>query len=400
MARQFKMTYPRMRLEAQLTGGAAFSPGFALMRYTHDQANMRWWQRTITATDDQWLRLSGRHGADPADTWHQLLNHPDRPVLPLPLLVLTDFAAYAGTQAQPETWWLLHWVAWAIDDLLRFSPLPPSTSGGLTIVPDTLDATINMLVDAVLDGHGSLPWPTADGIQLQVLIRLGELIWSFPPNLVRRLIQSFVSRNDQDNGLSDVEHADESQAEDDHRPVVGPGQLVQVSGMHWWRAGAPTIRHLPVHMSRLAFPALAQQALVVMHPDAPMIDDRDLARLCDGSIGYESDSPSPVHTMENDTADLSDFSPAVARRRIARYVQEAAINTTIPTGGQWDIPASSHFPLFRACALRAIRVMALPTGCWVRFLPRDDGWGKVLWWGPQVEPAACLAFALGTGSQG
>lgn len=58
------------------------------MHYEHRRADDHWWQRTITATDAQWLRLSGRDGSSPHDTWSKLLDYRERSVIPLPTLVL------------------------------------------------------------------------------------------------------------------------------------------------------------------------------------------------------------------------------------------------------------------------------------------------------------------------
>lgn len=147
----------------------------------------------------------------------------------------------------------------------------------------------------------------------------------------------------------------------------------------------------------MAFPALFQQALILTHPDTPHIEDTDLGRLCDGAIGQASDPPAPVQSAYHDAVNLPAFAPSEARARIATYAEEAGTETLGAPVGQWDIPASSRLPLFRACDLRALRVMTCPDGCWVRLLPPGAAWGKLLWWVPQLEPPACLAFALGTG---
>lgn len=394
MKRHFKITHPRARLEAELVVAPSFSPGFALVRYELGQVNARWWQRTIEATDNQWLRLSGRDGTNPANTWSKILNEDKRPVLPLPMLVLADFVAYATNPMQPEAWWLFNWAAWALDHLLRLNPLPPSTKGGMTVVPTALETMTHALIEAMLDGDAVLPWPTTDGAQLQTLIRLGELVWSFPPDLVRRLVAAFVALSEQE-----TEDTDDLRNGQANSLLVCPGQLVQLSALHCWRTGVPRVRQLSIHMSTTGFPALLQQALIVTHPDAPSIEDVDLARLCDGTIGHASDPPSPIQSHYNDVIDLSDFSPDASRIRIAAYTQEVATRTTSLPIGQWDVASTAHFPLFRAFDLRAVRVFTLPDGCWVRLLPHRDRWGKVLWWIPQVEPPACLAFGLGTGRE-
>lgn len=391
MTRNYKITNPRARLEAQLVVDPSFSLGFILVRYEHSQVNTRWWQRIIVATDDQWLRLSGRDGTHPHETWSQILNERDRPVIPLPMLILGDFVAYAENQAQPETWWLFHWVVWAIDELLRFSPLSPSTKGGTTISPESLEATTQALVDALLDGNSLIPWPTSDGVQLQTLIRLGELVWSFPPDLVRRLVTAFVALNERDSKL--LQNPRGQQADS---PFIGPGQLVQMSALYLWRTEVPKVRQMSLHMSTFAFPTLIQQALILTHPDAPPIEDTDLAHLCDGGIGQESDPPSPVHAAYNNAVNHPDFSPIASRARIAIYAQESLLGTLPLPDGQWEVAATSRFPLFTALDLQAVRVIALAQGCWVRLIPRHGGWGKVLWWLPQIEPHLCLAFGLGT----
>lgn len=177
--------------------------------------------------------------------------------------------------------------------------------------------------------------------------------------------------------------------------LVGPGQLLQLSGIHLWRTQLPLVRQLSVRMTTFAFPTLLQQALVLTYPDAPSIQDADLAQLTDGTIGYESDPPALVQLPYNAAVNLPDFSPALSRTRITALV---AAGRTLSVG-QRDIPADGRFPLFRACDLRAMRLMVLPEGCWVRLLPHRDAWGKVLWWRPQLEPPVCLAFALGVGRE-
>lgn len=267
MARIYKITRPRARLEAQLVVDPSFSPGFALVRYEDSRGNARWWQRTIVATDGQWLRLSGRDQTNPADTWSDLLNDHHRRTLPLPLLVLTDFIAHAENHAQSQSQWLFYWVAWALDDLLRLSPLPPSRMGGTSTMPELIDNMAHRVMEALIAGNLLIPWPTTDGAQLQTLIRIGEIVWSFPPALVRQLVNSFVTLNQRDmrdavdpDDRQDAVDLGDQQVEDSF-----VGQLVQLSGIHWWRAGAPQLRQLPFRMSTMAFPTLIQQALVVRH---------------------------------------------------------------------------------------------------------------------------------------
>lgn len=389
-----KITRPRVRIEARLVVDHGFSQGFTLVRYEQCQANARWWQRTVTATDDQWLRLSGRSGTSPANAWSTILGERSRPVLPLPMLVLGDFVAYMEDQVRPETWHFFHWVVWGLDDLLRFSPLPPSRTGEVTDAPESIHTMTHALIDAVLDGSSFIPWPIVDGVQLQTLIYLGELIWSFPASLVRRFVTTMVVLNERNHGHKHLPPSQQITS-----PLVGPGQLLQLSGIHLWRTQLPHVRQLSLRMSAFAFPALLQQALILTHPDAPSVQDADLAHLCNGTIGYESDPPAPVQPRYNDAVNLPEFSPILARARIAAAARELAIEAaTIPVG-QWDIPTSSRFPLFRAIDLRAIRILATPEGCWVRLLPYSEEWGKVLWWKPQIDPPACLAFALGTGRE-
>lgn len=112
MSFSIKITRPRARLEATLASDSSFSRMFSLIRYESSKSNVRWWDRTIIAMDDQWLRLQGRQGTSPIDTWSIVLEHRTRPALPLPVLALADFVAHSENLADPESWWLLHWVAW------------------------------------------------------------------------------------------------------------------------------------------------------------------------------------------------------------------------------------------------------------------------------------------------
>lgn len=394
MTQRYKITRPRARLEAQLVVDPTFSPGFTLYRYEQRRTNARWWQRTVTATDDQWLRMSGRDGTTPADTWSVILDDDRRPVLPLPVLVLADFVVSVQNEVQPETWPLFHWVTWAVDDLLGLTPLPQSAVGGLTNVIESIDAMTYALIDAVLDGSSSIPWPTTDGAQIQTLTRLGALVWSFPSDLVRRVVSTLVALNERHDA---PRRTPPDQQTDSVR--FGPGQLLQLSGIHLWRTQIPHIRRLAPRMSTFAFPALLQQALVLNHPDAPLIEDADLAHLCDGTIGYETDPPALVQPQYNDAVNLPEFSPTRSRARITAYIRESVMEVSPLSSGLREVRANSRFPLFRALELRAVLVFGTPEGCWVRLLPRSGEWGKVLWWVPQIDPPACLAFALGTGCE-
>lgn len=396
MSFSFKITRPRARLEASFAAASSFSRVFGLIRYESSSSNARWWQRTIFATDGQWLRLQGRQGTNPVDTWHMLLEHRDRPVIPLPILALADFVAHEENLADPKSWWHFHWFAWALENLLNRLPASPYQSGGLTMLPQELDSMVQAIIDALLTGAPTIPWPTTDGTQLQTLVHLGEHVWSFPPALVRQLVDATVLLDERGSEtVSDVEDTVSTDDYDKKHILTTPGQLVELSGWYCWRRQVPQVRGLTIRTSALHFPLTVRQAFVLTHPDAPSIEDADLAVLCDGIIGNSSQR-SFIELFEDDeTINMSDMPGATHRAGVLASSQEAGTGTHTPIG-HWDIPPSLCSPLFATLSLRAVRLLSTTQGFWVRLIPNDGEWGVILWWTPQLDPSLSFAFALGT----
>lgn len=364
------------------------------MRYESTRANVRWWDRTIIATDNQWLRLQGRHGTSPIDTWSIVLEHRTRPALPLPVLALADFVAHSENLADPESWWLLHWVAWALEDLLHILPAPSPQASGTTMPSEALDVGTQKLIDSLLIGQPSISWPTTDRAQLQTLVYLGQHLWSFPPDLVRQLVETTVLLDEEDaQPISDVEA--ESNMDAKQRRLSGPALLGQLSGWYCWRNLALKVRGVVVHSSAPYFLLTLRQALILSHPDAPSIDDADFYRLCDGMIGISTHRSFLELFEDDEDIDMADAARASAQAHVLKYAQESATGTYTPTG-QWDIPLTLRFPLFETLNLGGVQLISTPQGCWVRLLPEDGSWGCLVWWTPQIEPSIPLAFTLGT----
>lgn len=394
MSFSFKITRPRARLEAELASSSSFSRMFSLIGHESSLSNARWWDRTVLATDDQWLRLQGRHRTNPADTWKMIFEDRARPALPLPVLALADFVAHSETLADPELRWLFNWVAWALDDLLYIAPAPLPQASGLIVPSETLDVAVQTMIDVLMKEQSPIPWPDTDGAQLQTLAHLGQHLWSFPPDLVRQLVDTTVLIDEKDvPSILDME--DEHDIEAKKHRLSGPALLAQLSGWYCWRKGIPRVRGLTIRSSTLYFLLTLRQAVILSHPDAPSIDDADLGRLCDGMIGISSQRSFPKLFEDYEDISMASVSRASSHAHILKYSQEAMAGTYTPTG-LWDIAPTPRFPLFETLDLRVIRLISTPEGFWVRLLPQDGAWGCVLWWTPQIEPSVPLAFALGT----
>jgi hypothetical protein len=155
------------------------------------------------------------------------------------------------------------------------------------------------------------------------------------------------------------------------------------------------IRGLSLQSSGVKFRAAWQQILVLMHPDAPLVEDSALEWLCDGMIGCSDLPPS----LEFAYVGWGSFQPPVSHAeylgRITTLSQEADSGTYSPTG-QWEFLVPEDQSVLLALGVARFRLVAVSTGYWIRLFPLHESWGMVLWWCPQVEPSICLPFMLGT----
>ena len=396
MPRTLKITRPRARLEANIVTGPAFSRGFVLTGYETRRTNGRWWHRIAHGADNQWLRLSGREGTSPEDTWRIILSDRARPLLSLSVLVLADFVAHAADSAEPDAWWLFHWVTWGLEELFQLYPPPVSTTAGLSMSVVEIDAAALGIAESLIDGTNTIAWPASDGDQLQSLAALGAYLWSFPPDLVRRLIQLTIDTPNRSSAtarsaVNEISRVDRNAQQ---RAFAGPGIFAQLSGVHVWRTDSVSVRGLPIHTSSFYFLKVIQQALVLNDPDAPLIDNTYLARLCDRALLNLSPEPFGDLSQSHDLSLLTRFSRTTSQGQIAEWSRKSSGEAiTHPTLLEYTtLPDSS---LFAALELRTIRLVSLPEGLWVRLFPEDGSWGRVFWWFPNIEPPDCVPFALG-----
>jgi hypothetical protein len=349
-----------------------------------------WWQRTLALDPTHWLRLSGSKETSRWNAFRAILMQSDRPPLPLPVLFATLFLTHS---TQPDTLEHRHvfgWVTSAIPELYARIPLDSLCVGWDELTPDEVDHLIPVVIDILLDYNYAVPWSVQDGLWVQVFDRLANFLWRLPPEFIREIVAvastqiEQVAIKDQESGIME-------------RPANNlSGWLVlgYFAAIRFWRDSWPNVRNLRIQTSMRDVPQLWQQALVIMHPDAPLIADTDLIWLCDSTVGAPYDGPfDSLCAARLHTARL-DFSPSGWQERIARLEQDAAQGRYQPSGC-WNMLVAAHWPVLSGNNIATMRVVAGPEGCWVRLIPANPSWGSVLWWRPQMYPPSCWSFAFG-----
>lgn len=397
------LSAPQARLEMTETDRIELYLGYEYAEYLQGELPDGWWYRMLALHPYHWLRLSGAITIEPWDAFQTILANPERSPIPLPSLLVALFLAHSPHPNASEQRQVFQWVAYAVREMLPALHATAHQTGTTEVISDQLDQLGTTIIDALLHEAPSVPWPKSDKAEAQVLIRMAELLWSFPPALTRQIPQAAATYleqcleidqqwlDDEDDSLDD----DAASSESDDPISITPWSLLgNLSALRFWRKPGPTIRGLSVQAPMREILFTWYQALVIMHPDAPIIDDADLMWLCDETLGLPYDAPfghvlaacSVIETLNIPSTEL--------QQRIVS-LQEEAMQGTYSPGGHWDITIPTTWSEVRTYSVTTMRLVVEPNGFWIRLMPSQWSWGSVLWWRPQSAPPTCWALAFG-----
>lgn len=386
--------HPRARLEMSVLHPAssflAYDQAVFVARGTADG----WWQRVLALDAYHWVRLSGDATVSPWDALCLVLASPHRPALPVlavPVLLLLSIAENPDIDAHRQ---VFRSVSWGLHELHPLLPRDQEQVGGGIHAAVDLHRLAHTSIDAMLGQHTSIPWPERDGSVVQMLRYLATELWMFPPDLVRRIVTVMATQwaRPASQGAAYVDDGSSVNMGDVWADTVVGALLGMLSGIRLWERPSLTVRGLPVEASPIHLVPVWYQALLLMHPDAPAIDDAQLAWLCDGTLG--SPYAPPFRELWSGISRTGIHSSAwmIAPTQVAALRQEARAGGQFPFG-QWEEPISPAWPLLHRFDIQRMRVVATGEGCWVRLLPASASWGSVLWWSPDAEPPASWAVA-------
>jgi hypothetical protein len=355
--------------------------------YDYSASSPIWWQETWEFTDRDWVRLSAPLHIDPQCAFWTLLSHRERPSIPLPILLTTFFLISDGDPDPDVQCDLFSYVTYILSGLLPLLPPQLPLASGITLVePDQLEQLTSLVMDAILHGVKPLPWPTYDGDGFMLVLELVQRFWSFPPDLVRCFLDD--GDTEDDTGMKAVH---------DYGVITSSGicldglrLLSRMSMIRGWYDPLPRVRGLLIRSQRQLLPLVVDQALLLMHPDAPPISDTLLAWLCDGTLGNKQSVPMVDLWDLDRVVEKLQLSSVALLDHTSRLRQEAAAGRHRPTG-QWRFQVSAKLPILRSIPIVTVCLVASPEGMWVRLMS-SDSWGVLLWWKPQVEPPTSLSF--------
>lgn len=370
-----RINTPHARLEWTTFGSEDIYLLYAHANYRQLSTSDGWWHRTLALDAYNVLSLSGTAETSPWEALRAILQHPTRPPIALPALVVAMFLTHA---ANPDTWEQRYLFRWVLASIPAWSTSLPSGSfhAGWDEVSDTaLHHFLDIFINVQLQFDPQVPWVLPDGVWFQALDHLGEFLWSFLRYPTRVMTTDAARHLEQMAQENDDSVRTSGDAEDTARWAV----IGDLSAIRFWREPWPTIRGLPIHASVLDFRQLWQQALVIMYPDAPPISDMQFSWLCDGTIGAPDDAPFDSLVVARPNIDGLSISATEWQQRIAMLKQEAGRGTYRPNGC-WEVPISSpEWPVLSAYGVASVQIVAGPKGCWVRLIPAGTGWGSVMW---------------------
>jgi hypothetical protein len=390
------ITTPEARLEWTTTGKWDMYLLYDQAHYSQLSTSDGWWHRTLVLHPHHWLRLSGSGMIEPWKALESILSQPDRSSIMLPPLLVALFLAHSTNPEAVEQRQLFQWTAYAVREVLPLLPVSNREAGWHHALPDQLDHLSTAILDALLNEDLKLPWPLIDGIEAQILTHMADVFWTFPPALTRRIPQIAASYFEQclEDGQEWLEDED-SNLENDGSISITPWSLLgNLGAMRFWRQPWPSIRGLSIQAPMREILFIWYQALIIMHPDAPIIDNGDLTWLCDGVLGGTYDGP--FDTLYAFSAHIEALSVPLVEKQagIAALEQESTNGTFLPSG-RWELAMSSNWPIRWTFGIATSRLVAGPDGVWVRLVPAQQSWGSVLWWRPHRHPPACWSIALG-----
>ena len=134
------------------------------VRYHASSTPDGWWQRIFVLDPAHWLCLSGSHHTTPADAFRTILMQPDRPPVPLSLLVITMFLAHSTHPDRVEQQQALAWVISAFPQVLHRLAVVSPVAGWEDLSGQLLDDFSPLVIDALLDPSSLMRWAFHDGV--------------------------------------------------------------------------------------------------------------------------------------------------------------------------------------------------------------------------------------------
>jgi hypothetical protein len=167
-------------------------------------------------------------------------------------------------------------------------------------------------------------------------------------------------------------------------------RLGALASIATWLPDRPCIAGLPLALPASRRPHAWIYSLLFADPAAPRLGAADRHWLCDGVIGPPGHSPlvaehhvgllqAPPWLASRCQVVRHALPPVGVRGVIARHV------ITLPRG----------MPLFGELGVTCLRLVVCADGIWVRLIPADGSWGRLLWWRPSVPSPDHWAFVVG-----
>lgn len=382
-------------LEWTITGQQDMYLLYDQAHYNKVSTSDGWWHRTLALHPYHWLRLSGAGIIEPWDALRSILTQPNRPPIAFPPLLVALFLSNSANPAASEQRQVFQWVAYAVREMLPVLPSLGREAGWNEVPPAQLDQLSMAILDALLHQAPAIPWPQSDGVEVQILTQMVDVLWTFPTTLTRQVSEVaaayFQQRLEADQQW--FEDEDASFEDDDPITIYRWSLLGNLGAMRFWRAPWPTIRGLSVHAPMHEILFTWYQALIIMHPDAPIIDDVDLAWLCDGMLGAPYDAPFSRLLTACAAIETLNIPVTGLYERIAVVQQEVAQGSYFP-GGRWELPVPAGWPVVWSYGAALVRLIVGKDGCWVRLVPAQSSWGCVLWWHPHSDPPISWTLAF------
>lgn len=369
-----------------LTYGAA--------QYDQGSPRYNWWQRSAILRDHHLIRFDWRVDVPPLDAFWTLLAAPKQPQLPLPTWLAALFLIQVDDPAPLEHRCMFHWVATAVHSIITRASSRRNDRHRTSIASVTTDRVVSYVVDAILTENPLVPWPERNDEAVRTLIALTEHLWSFPPALVRALVDQTLAERTRDSLPTVMSNDDETWLEKDipHR-LMPLDHFRRLSTLRTWDRSLPTIRGLRLGVSPQSFPFAWEQALIFMHPDAPLISDERLAWLCHHTIGHYHDTLlAESLNLDERVMDVR-TTPDMCMNHVRTFHRQAQDGLEVALG-QWEWFVAENLPVFQVLGFQVVRIVAVPHGLWVRLIPRSGGWGHVVWWNPQIDLPVGLLFPL------
>lgn len=397
-----RLSAPLARLEMSKTKRVELYLGYEYAEYFQEETADGWWHRTLALHPDHWLRLSGAATIAPWAALQSILAQTDRSPIPLSPLLVALFLSHSAHPNASEQRQLFQWVAYGVREMLPVLPASDHEAGWNTMSANQLDEVATSILNALLQQAATVPWPQRDEVEVRTLVQLADMLWTFPPTLTRqvpevatayfqhRLVADQQWLEDDD---SNTQNEDTSLDDDDPISITRWSLLGHLGAMRFWRTPWPLIRGLSVQapMHELLF--IWYQALVIMHPDAPIIDDADLAWLCDGTLGAPYDAPFGHLLATCAVIETLNIPVTSLYERITALQQDARQGRYLPSG-RWELPVPTAWPVLWAYGAATVRLVVNSDGCWVRLIPAQWSWGSVLWWRPHSDSPTCWALAF------